>query len=132
MGYEVMKTRQQGATLRQKRYLVIPGVMFSQDGDRHYVSARQLMTLYNVPLKECLAICRPEEWQGLRFEHLAPLIALTPTVGEYDVSKCAIWLRLGARIREDIWSLHVGPERARYAPPDAVGAGLKDLCHEGC
>ncbi len=38
-----------------KKYLVIPGWVKSKtDGDRHYITARELMQLYKVPPNECV------------------------------------------------------------------------------
>lgn len=35
------------------KYIVYPGFVISDDGDRHYISASQLMDLYNVNPNEC-------------------------------------------------------------------------------
>ena len=38
-----------------KRYLICPGFVTSRfDGDKHYISAKQLMCLYNVYPEECV------------------------------------------------------------------------------
>ena len=38
-----------------KKYLLHPGYVISRtDGNRHYISERMLMKLYNVSLKECV------------------------------------------------------------------------------
>jgi hypothetical protein len=37
----------------KKKYLVIGDYVTSDDGDRHYVSARELVRLYGVNIKEC-------------------------------------------------------------------------------
>ena len=40
-----------------KKYLVIPGHVFSQNDDQqHYIGAGQLMRLYGVDPKECIII----------------------------------------------------------------------------
>ncbi len=45
------------------RYLLCPGLVRSRtDGDRHYVSARQLAHLYGVSMDECLVLPNDNEW----------------------------------------------------------------------
>lgn len=40
--------------IRGKKYLIMPGYVFSADGDKHYINASMLMGLYKVPQNECL------------------------------------------------------------------------------
>ena len=41
--------------LKTKKYIVYPGYVYSQnDGDRHYISFRKLITLYGVHPDECV------------------------------------------------------------------------------
>lgn len=52
-----------------KKYLVFPGMVRAQDGDRHYIGARQLMDLYGVPIEECIVIRRDDyERLGIKKE----------------------------------------------------------------
>jgi hypothetical protein len=40
-----------------KRFVICPGHVISQsDGDRHFISAGQLMRLYKVNMKECIVL----------------------------------------------------------------------------
>lgn len=49
------------------RYIVRPGYVISQtDGDRHYISASQLMHLYGVQTRECVILRGPEDRYKLR------------------------------------------------------------------
>ena len=36
------------------KYLLHPGYVVSTDGKRHYITAKMLMKLYNVPPEECV------------------------------------------------------------------------------
>lgn len=57
--------------MAEKRYLVRPGrVMSKNDGDIHYIGARQLMHLHGVDPRECIVIPGGEEWPP-GFGHLA-------------------------------------------------------------
>jgi len=61
-----------------KRYIIHPGTMQSKtDGDIHFISASQLMRLYNVSPNECIIMdrMRPETYIGLNLKeyvHLYP------------------------------------------------------------
>jgi len=49
------------------KYIVWPGYIISKnDGDRHYISAEQLVSLYGVSIRECIVINGPEERYKLR------------------------------------------------------------------
>jgi len=66
-----------------KRYLVMPGKVASKnDGNVHYVNARQLMDLYNVDPKECI-IYKGDQPLGYR-----NLIVLRPRYdGNYSLTE---------------------------------------------
>ena len=50
-----------------KKYIVRPGYVFSRsDGDRHYVSAGQLMNLHGVCISECIIIRSSQDHYKLR------------------------------------------------------------------
>ena len=45
-----------------KKYIVRPGyVMSKYDGDRHYISASQLIHLHGVQISECIIVRGPED-----------------------------------------------------------------------
>lgn len=60
------------------KYVVWPGYVTSRsDGDRHYISASQLMCLYDVHSSECIIVHGPEDYYKLRGINRA-LINLVP------------------------------------------------------
>ena len=60
-----------------KKYLVLPGEIKSiSDGQRHYVTAGELMRLYRVPRSECVVLDEREQPRMER--HYRHLIALFP------------------------------------------------------
>ena len=74
------------------RYLVCPGHVISKtDGDRHYISAQQLIQLYGVRRQDCvIRLERPSWWpqsQCDRQDRLeAGMIKLTPRhSGDYTL-----------------------------------------------
>lgn len=75
--------RLSGEGNEMKKYLVIPGDVFSKnDGDRHYVNANDLVRLYRVNPQECV-IYRPGP--GVRESDYDGLIRLEPRYhGDYD------------------------------------------------
>lgn len=65
-----------------KKYLICPGYVISKnDGDRHYISAHQLMRLYKVKPSECVISNDPDVPTSL----LANLLPLRP---RYDGDYC--------------------------------------------
>ncbi|OQC71839.1 MAG: hypothetical protein BWX46_00519 [Candidatus Cloacimonetes bacterium ADurb.Bin003] len=68
-----------------KKYLLYPGYVVSEtDGKRHYITAKALMKLYNVPPEECVV------WIPYRpYPNQDKLIALHPMAnGKYkDMQK---------------------------------------------
>ena len=65
------------------KYLICPGVVTSKtDGDRHYITANQLISLYRVNHSECVVI--PKNNKGYRPD--GELIVLSPDYsGQYNV-----------------------------------------------
>ncbi|MDY6845035.1 MAG: hypothetical protein SVW57_13210 [Thermodesulfobacteriota bacterium] len=72
--------------MKTKKYIVWPGYVTSKlDGDRHYISASQLMHLHGVQISECVIIRGPEDHYKLRRIH-KDLIDLSPREdGEYKL-----------------------------------------------
>ena len=75
-----------------KRYLVMPGYVTSRtDGDRHYISAIQLIQLYGVDHNDCEWHDGPKPWWPHSFykrmeEHINEMILLVPRYdGNYKV-----------------------------------------------
>ncbi len=66
------------------KYVVIPEVVISKnDGDIHYITAEQLIKLYNVDRNECIVLSNRERGRG--FANTKKLIVLTPDPsGNYD------------------------------------------------
>lgn len=64
------------------KYAVYPGYVISKnDGDRHYISAQQLMRLYKVDPRECIVVREQKIWFGIQ-----DLILLKPRYdGEYTI-----------------------------------------------
>ena len=57
------------------KYVLHPGYVISKnDGDRHYISARQLAELYNVNPAECIVVTNDEPFMhcGNDYTHLKP------------------------------------------------------------
>lgn len=67
----------------RKKYLVIPGYIISQnDGQRHFIGASQLISLYKVNPEECVI---DTERRGLQNEY-KDLIRLEPNyMGNYKI-----------------------------------------------
>jgi hypothetical protein len=70
----------------QKKYLIIPGWVFSQnDEDRHYINAQMLIHLYKVDPQECMI--QHSDSRDLRRD-VEGLIKLYPkTSGNYELPK---------------------------------------------
>src|SRR5437763_16714066 len=76
------------ARIALKRYVLCPGPVTSKiDGDLHYITARQLAFLYQVPMNECYVDSGSMHWKtGKTQEHLDSLIWLFPDFhGRYKV-----------------------------------------------
>ena len=41
---------------RKKRFALFPGIVVSDDGDQHYVTAQRLAKLHGVRLDECIVV----------------------------------------------------------------------------
>lgn len=69
------------------RFVVVPGEVISKsDGDRHFISARQLIDLYRVNPAECIVLDRPHaDAQRL----MESFIVLRP---RYDGDYSQFWL----------------------------------------
>lgn len=64
------------------KYYLVGGFVYSDDGDTHYVSARKLVELYNVDLRECIIASRNER----TYRHVNSLIKLIPQCsGDYTL-----------------------------------------------
>jgi hypothetical protein len=64
-----------------KKYLVVPGYVYSDDGDQHWVSALRLMHLYGVDPRHCVV-----KYNGLPGQHNDGLIRLGPrSDGKYVI-----------------------------------------------
>lgn len=72
-----------------KRYVVIPGFISSKnDGDRHYVGARQLMNLYGVEPSECLIFSYNRKGISLEWLRSRGLVELSPRYdGDYSLQE---------------------------------------------
>lgn len=70
----------------KKKYLVCPGKVESvRDGDWHYISAGQLISLYKVDSRDCKIVNSPESAAGIKWEDY---IVLRPrTDGNYSLQK---------------------------------------------
>lgn len=67
----------------KKKYLVIPGNIFSFDGDVHYISANVLIKLYGVNKSDCI-IANEYNLRGLKKKDY---IILKPSgTGDYELS----------------------------------------------
>lgn len=65
-----------------KRFAVYPGYVSSRnDWDRHYISAQQLMSLYQVRPEECVVIRDDRDLIGRRDGDLDRLMPLCPRWG---------------------------------------------------
>lgn len=60
------------------KYLLLPGYVVSDDGDRHYVGAVRLTKLYGVNMNECLIKARQHDLRAFSPEFLAKLRVLKP------------------------------------------------------
>lgn len=70
-----------------KKYLVVPGFVTSKtDGDRHFISSRQLMDLYGVVADDCHIASHPSHLDGFNIGGENPLIILSPRYdGDYTL-----------------------------------------------
>lgn len=71
-----------------KKYLIVPGnVVSKSDGQRHFVSAVQLMLLYKVKLSECIVLSGRIEYGFKRLTGTyQDLMVLTPrSDGNYSL-----------------------------------------------
>ncbi len=68
------------------KYLICPGIVKSQyDGEHHYITAGQLMSLYKVNPKECKIIDSPDAARGVDW---GAYIVLRPrTDGNYIIEQ---------------------------------------------
>ena len=77
--------------MSKHKYLVVPGVVFAQDGDRHYIKADQLMHLYGVRRADCLVTHgndKGSKVRGYTPEYLRGLIRLEPrSDGNYSLEQ---------------------------------------------
>lgn len=49
----------------KKKYAILPGYVFSRsDGDRHFITAKQLIQLYGVNPAECIEVGEGVDWTG--------------------------------------------------------------------
>ncbi len=65
------------------KYLVCPGKVIARDGDQHFITAGQLMSLYKVDPVDCKIVDSPQSAYGLRWEDY---IVLRPrTDGNYSL-----------------------------------------------
>lgn len=62
-----------------KRYVLVGGVVYGSDRDRHYVGPRRLAELYRLPLGECVLAADDEDarWKLLGV-HLSEVVVLGP------------------------------------------------------
>ena len=62
--------------MERRKYALHPGYITSKnDGDRHFISARQLARLYGVKIEECVVWgpeYRPGEWRREDYVHFYP------------------------------------------------------------
>lgn len=70
-----------------KRFLIRPGHVISpEDGDLHWISARQIMDLNHIDPRECIVIDdrRPDTSLGYTEEYLSTLLELGPMRNIYS------------------------------------------------
>lgn len=68
------------------KYLVCPGIVISKhDGQEHYISARELISLFNVNPRECKIIDSRGSAYGIRWEDYTVLRPSTD--GNYQLQK---------------------------------------------
>jgi hypothetical protein len=78
LGFVLRKQRrelaQKIASMPPIRYLLCPDFVTADDGDRHWISAENLMRIYGVPRSECVVATRPAQLRLLleRFIVLEP------------------------------------------------------------
>ena len=70
-----------------KKYLIVPDFVTSNnDGDRHFISAQQLIKLYGVDAEECHVASHPAHLEGFNIGGENPLIILAPRYdGNYQL-----------------------------------------------
>jgi len=74
--------------MSKKSYIVLPGMVNSQyDADRHYITADELINLYEVDRDDCIIISKSgKEWRGMP---KGVYTVLEPrNDGKYFVYKC--------------------------------------------
>ena len=66
-----------------KKYLLLSGQLSSYNGeDFHYISAKKLQELYNLPINECILANNESDLNGINFDNL---IILRPRYnGDYN------------------------------------------------
>lgn len=70
----------------KKKYLVLPGEVYSLDGQTHFISAYELMRLYVVNPEECFCLRRESDLLGMRKDELLSLEFLRPlSSGKYPI-----------------------------------------------
>lgn len=81
---------------RGKKYLICPGHIISgTDGDKHYISASQLMALYKVDREDCI-IYDIDQHKGYQMGEFANLIVLRPRGdGDYRNEGCYSYVKGG-------------------------------------
>jgi hypothetical protein len=68
------------------KYVVVPGYVYSRDGDRHFVNADQLQQLYGVNSSECLV--EPSGDRARGYTRPEGAIVLHPkSNGDYSLPK---------------------------------------------
>jgi hypothetical protein len=65
-------------TMSQHKYLVMPGWVYSADGDEHWITASQLIKLYGVKPSECLVNQNADSLRGYSNEYIQSLKHLWP------------------------------------------------------
>jgi len=75
--------------VNEKKYIVLPGYVDSKnDGERHYISAQQLIDLYGVNIKLCVIVPYGSEHRprGYSEEQFNSMIKLYPRFhGDYNL-----------------------------------------------
>lgn len=69
------------------KYVIFPGPVISQtDGDRHFITAPQLIRLYSVDPKSCRVVCRQSQAMPHGCDMYPNEIALRPRYdGDYTL-----------------------------------------------
>ena len=54
-----------------KKYLLLGGRLYSKnDTDTHYISAKKLQELYNLPINECILANNENDLNGIDYDNL--------------------------------------------------------------